>query len=364
MALQIEERTMLENSVARFVEENGFREKDDQSPTDLWQTFANLGWLSLPVGEQSGGLGGDVMDLQVLSREFGRGLITSPFIDSAVTIASILHEVEAGAELLSQVMSGDLLVVLAHGENQFELGYDHVESSLEVDGGELRLCGTKNCIPFVQEADYFIVSVITEGQHALVLLDKDTAGLKVSSFPAIDGRTMGDLYFDSAQLSEDAILIRGPGTEELLKRAQLIAICCAVAEMEGIAEAARTLTAEYLTTREQFGQTLAEFQALQHIFADIVIAEEELQSISWMCANATIDEPQEFERTVRAAKARAGAIARPLLEQSVQLHGGVGASEEYAIGQYLRRTLALDAMLGDANLHTRWQVKGLMEQCA
>ncbi len=359
---ETEERALLDNSVNRFVEENRGGETTGRRMQELWQRFAELGWLALPLAEASGGLGGGPRDVQVVSRAFGRGLLSTPYLESAVLAAKAIEFSSPRSPLLAELASGDLILTFAHDEAQADIGFEHVTCTVEAGKGDWLLTGVKSVVRHVDVADGLLVTARMGADPVLLNVPKVADGLVIDAFPTIDGINAGRIIFQRVAIGEEAIIAKGALAQDAVMYAQLQAICCLSAELEGIAEAARLMTGEYLNTREQFGEKLAEFQALQHIFADMVSAEEEIRAIAWMAADACqLNDGLERERILRAVKARSAELARAMLEQAVQLHGGVGVSEEFAVGRYLRRSIALDAMLGDAGQHTRWQASRYFE---
>ena len=362
-ALTEQDRVLIRNGVEKFVEAN-YRFEDrrerllrEEKYGSHWATFAELGWLMLPFSAESGGMGGKVVDAQVLTRVFGRALINEPWLEAMIAGKVLEHGVEANTrdQWLAPLMSGDLIMVLAHGEHKADLDFDSVETTaVQVDKG-YRLHGTKRVVWQAGAADKYLVTVRLDNEPAVFVVDGSIDGVKVTEYTAVDSRFAADIDLHEAVVEADALLSRGAMAEIGVKRAILFAFGALIGEMRGIAEQLIKLTAEYLNTREQFDTTISNFQALQHMLADMVIAKEEIQSLEWITAElATIEDLRERERVARSAKARAAAVGRKLCELGVQLHGGIGLTDEYIASHYLRRMVAIDGFYGDTQQHLLW----------
>lgn len=362
-ALSDQDRSLIENGVDKFsLEHYPFEERERRLEQDgkfgkHWATFAELGWLMLPFAEEADGMGGSVVDAQVLTRAFGRSLIAEPWLE--VMIAGKV--LDRGAEpavrdqWLAPLMSGELILLLAHGERKADLNYSAVETSAELTDSGYRLNGTKRVVWQADAADKFLVTAFIGEEPAVFIVDKTAEGVCLSEYPSIDSRYVADITFTDVELDPDAVICRGARAEIGVRRAILFAFGALVGEMRGIAEHLVKLTAEYMNTREQFGTPIANFQALQHMLADMVIAKEEIKSLEWITAElATIDDLGERERVARSAKARAATAGRKLCEIGVQLHGGIGLSDEYIASHFLRRMIAIDALYGDAQQQLLW----------
>ena len=362
-ALTDQDRTLIESGVDKFIHEQyPFEERERRREKDgkfgkHWTTFADLGWLMLPFAEEAGGMGGTVVDAQVLTRAFGRGLIAEPWLE-AIVAGKVL---ERGAESavrdqwLAPLISGELMLILAHGERKADLNYSAVECTVELTDSGYCLSGTKRVVWQADAADKFLVTALIFEEPVVFIVDRAAAGVTLSEFSTVDNRYAADIEFSNVVLTKDALVCRGARAEIGLKRAILFAFGALIGEMCGIADKLVTLTAEYMNTREQFGTPIGNFQALQHMLADMVIAKEEIQSLEWIAAEmATIEDLDERERVARSAKARAATVGRKLCETGVQLHGGIGLTDEYVASHYLRRMIAIDALYGDAQQQLLW----------
>jgi alkylation response protein AidB-like acyl-CoA dehydrogenase len=361
-AFSEEDRLLLQDSVEKFIDENyPFDEKEARIEKygkfgGFWPQYAELGWLMLPIGEEAGGLGGNVLEAQVLMRAFGRGLIAEPFVE--VSYAAKVLELCLGEDAqphLEPVLGGEEKLILAHCEDLPDPRFEGISSTLEKTSDGYLLNGEKNVVFQASCADNFLVTAYCNGKPALVKVPADTPGVEIREFSTIDSRYAADIRFSDVALSDDALLACADDVEIKVKRAILFGVAAMIAELEGIVVATRKLTAEYLNTRVQFGVKIGTFQALQHKLADIVIAEEEIRSLAWTVSNIRqLDDLDERERNIRMAKARACQAAIKAGELAVQLHGGIGVTDEMVIGHYLRRIIVIDSQFGDTNHQLLW----------
>ena len=359
-ALTKEDRSLIENAVDKFIREHyAFEEREQRHQQQgrfgaHWATFAELGWLMLPFAEQAGGMGGDLVDAQVLARAFGRGLIDEPWTEAMVA-GKLLEQVGSQEGLLAALVSGEQVFLLAHGEAKADMDFSAVSSSAEPHADGFQLNGTKRVVWQAGAADQFLVTVLLEDEPAVLLVDANAEGLELKHYITIDNRQAADIQFTDVSVSQDALICRGDEALAAVKQANMFAIGALLGEMRGIADQMIALTGDYLNTRQQFGTAIVSFQALQHLLADMVIAKEEIQALEWMMAElASLDDVAERERVAHAAKARAGIVGRKLCETGVQLHGGIGLTDEYVVSHYLRRMVAIDACLGDSQQQLLW----------
>ncbi|MEQ8690668.1 MAG: acyl-CoA dehydrogenase family protein [Pseudomonadales bacterium] len=358
-----QDRSLIASSVNKFVDANYPFETRDQRRSEgdrfgqQWSQFAELGWLMLPFGEAAGGMGGTLLDAQVLTRAFGRGLIDEPWLETIVA-GKVLEHV-AGHDVceswLAELMSGETIFLLAHGEHRADLDFTAVATTAVASAEGFRLSGTKRMVWQAGAAQQYLVTALLDGQAAVFMVDRAIEGVSFREYTTVDGRLAADIDFQEVALPGSALICRGEVAQTCVKRALLFAFGALIAEARGIAECMIQLTAEYLNTRKQFGATISKFQSLQHMLADMVIAKEEIQSLEWMTAELDAENDlAELERATRTAKARAATAGRKLCELGVQLHGGVGLTDEYVASHYLRRMLAIDGFYGDAQQQLLW----------
>jgi alkylation response protein AidB-like acyl-CoA dehydrogenase len=361
--LQEDDRLLIQESVEKFVATE-YASMDRAGYGDAgarfgehWSTFAELGWLALPFAEHAGGLGGGVADLQLLLRAFGRGLILEPFTE-VLTAGKVLEycvQADRQAELLASLIAGQTRLVLAHSEQEAEPGFGCVNCTAQAASGGFMLTGVKRVVWQAGAADSYLLSAWLEGEPALFLVAKDADQLLTSEYRTIDSRYAADLDLRGVTVPTTGLLASGEAAATAVKQAILFTYAILIGEVRGISDSLIEHTSAYLNTREQFGSKLGGFQALQHKLADMVVAAEEIRSLEWLVAGAAdLADLALAERTIRSARARVGKVSRALAESAVQLHGGIGVSDEFIVGHYLRRVLVIDSYFGDADQQLIW----------
>ncbi len=360
-----DEQRMVAESATRFVREQCTLERkrdiargDDGFSRERWAEFAGMGWLALPVPEDRGGLGGGPVELALLMEALGRGLVNEPVVDSAVLCGALLAHTQAQGQatrLLDALISGDALPTLAHLEGGDRSEYQaQVTTTAHRAGDGWQLSGIKHLVRHGHAASHWLVTarVAGVGGCALFAVDRSAAGVQVKSHRLIDGTRGADLCFDAVALPADALLLAPAHTaaalEDALDRA-VLALCAAAL---GSMEAVMAMTADYLKTRVQYGQPLARFQALQHRMAEMFVETEQARAALWR-AVAAVDAGEALERA-RATSAAKWLVTRAGLfvtGQGIQLHGGIGVTEEYAVGHHYKALVAFDKRLGDADFH-------------
>lgn len=315
-----------------------------------WQTFAELGWLGAGLAEDAGGYGGGPVENMIIMESFGRALVLEPFLPVALVAAQTLAALPPStlrAMLIAEVVAGEAVTVVAHGELAARGAPDHVETLCE-NG---RITGTKSMVIGGHAADRLIVSARGSGGTGLYLVDPSATGIFARRYRLLDNQHAVDLMFDDAPVLET---LARPGEGEAAIAAGLAhgltGIC---AEAVGAMDAAIRMTRDYITTRRQFGTTLSTFQALQHRMADMLVEMELSRSILYQ-GIAALDQPGEDRtRALAAMKAIVSSAAMFVGRNAVQLHGGIGMTEEYAIGHYYRRLFVISGQFGGESLHLK-----------
>ena len=368
-----EEQSIFRDSVARFItdeypfntrqamvaEEPGYREKH-------WATFAELGWLAAALPEAYGGLSGTPVETMLLMEQFGRGLVMTPFLSTVVLGGNlILH---GGSEqqkqsLLPAIAQGKLKLAFAYAEPQSRYDLFDVETRAREDGDGYLLDGRKSVVFYAATADKLIVAARTDGNSrdksgiSLFLVDARAHGLDPRHYPTQDGGRASELRFNKVRVqSQD--LIGSPGDAlPVMERAVDHAIAAVCAEAIGAMWAIYEQTLTYHKTREQFGQVLGKFQALQHRMVDVYMKCELAQSMVYE-TTLQLEEPDAAARSRAASSAKheVGRHARDVGQEGVQLHGGIGMTFDLPIGHYLKRITLINATFGDPRYHlSRYQ---------
>lgn len=374
--LNHETRAMLAHSVSQFAaSEYSFDQRkanqknhQGQSPGH-WQTFAEMGWLGIPFAEDVGGLGGDFTDTLDVIRGFGQALVTEPYLavvgQTGALIAGSSNESVRQA-MLPGIASGELQVIFAGEEKDSRGNPHHIALQAEPDGTGFRLSGHKQVVLFSAQASQVVVSARSSGDsHApegleLFLLPLDTPGITVTDFPMMDGHRGAVIAFDGVSVSSRQRLTDPGSAGDLLSRVNSQVILMLVAEALGMMEVLLKKTATYTKTRKQFGVALAEFQVLQHRLSDMYIELTNTDNLFRQTVERIRSaDPDTASLAAMASrlKARMGQAGRYVGQQSVQLHGGIGMTDELDIGHYFKRLTALEMLQGGTEFHIKkiWQ---------
>lgn len=323
---------------------------------DHWKTFAELGWLALPVPEDAGGLGGTLIDTALIMEAMGRRLVLEPYATTAILAARLIDRggnPELRAELLPAIAEGHCRIALAHGEIASRYDIRSVQTTARPDNDGYVIDGVKVMVFDAPAAHKLIVSANVAGQagFAFFMVDADAPGVTVRGYPLIDGTQGADVELASVRVRRSSQLASGDRAVEVLEEAVDRLELARVAEALGAMEAVLQLTSEHLKSRQQFGQPLAKFQALQHRLAEMFVEVQETRSILYR-GLAHIEAPAaERKAAVSAAKIVAASAGRIVGEQGIQLHGGVGMTDEYQVGNYYKRLIALEKAFGDVDYH-------------
>lgn len=363
-----DEQQMLADLVARFVERQydfETRRKLAASPRgwseENWSALAEAGLLALGLDEEYGGLGTGAEETLVVMEAFGRGLVLEPYLASALVGATLLQRV-AGTSVKEAILpglaSGEQRISLAALEPQarFDL-FDVACEARKVDEG-FRLNGRKSVVAHGDSADWLIVSARTAGARddhygiSLFLVDAHAPGVIIRGFPGLDGQRVAEVELRNVTVAADALLGREHLALTHLEWAADQACFALCAEAVGCMSRLTELTVEYLQTRKQFGKPIGSFQALQHRVAEMLGLVEQSRSITcFAAANLHSDQADQRSRAVSAAKTLVGRAARMIGQQAVQLHGGMGMTDELAVGWYFKRLTVIDMSWGDSDHH-------------
>ena len=355
-----ETRRLLRDSVAAFVERSGglrrLREWRDRPPgfdRGTWREMAGSGWFGTCLPEAHGGLGLGFAELAVIMEELGRGLAPEP-VAAAVVLAggAILHgdaPVQKG-RLLPALIDGSLIPALAWQEREGDYGTDRIETVARAEGGDALLTGTKRFVAAPEGADGFLVAAREEAGPALYWVERDAPGLSLAAERRVDGGFVGSLTLDRVRVGRDGRVASPAVAAVAVARAVDEARLAASAELLGVMAQALDITVAYVKQRVQFGRPIGSFQALQHRIVDLW-TQMELARSAVLHAAALFDRSEDAASraaAVSAAKARCSDAALLVTRQAIQLHGGIGYTDEADIGLFLKRALVLSAWLGNA----------------
>ena len=362
-----EEQQLLKDSVERFVNDNydlDTRQSLSKSPAGFsdtyWQTMAELGWLGVTVPEAQGGFGGNQADTMVLMEAFGQGLVLEPFFASAVlgTRAVVSGgNADLQSRLLPDVVSGSCRLGLAYAEEQSRFDLEDVITLATAQDSGFVITGHKSMVQHGGSADQLVVSTRTSGGQrdengiTLFLVDTKAEGVTVDSFPTVDGQQASEVTFENVFVHAHNMLGELDRGFTLLQDIAIDGILALAAEAVGAMEILYKDTVAYTQEREQFDHSLADFQVLQHRMVDMFMEYEQCKSMLYRATLEVVQNGREAMRTVHALKYMVGKVGTFIGENAVQLHGGMGVTEELRIGHYFKRLLVIDAQFGNSDHH-------------
>jgi pimeloyl-CoA dehydrogenase small subunit len=363
-----EEQRLLRDSVDRLVTDRYAFDKRKAYLTEpegwsreLWSQYAELGLLGLPFAEEHGGFGGGGIEIMLVMEAFGRALALEPYLATVVLAGTALRLVGSEAQqarLVPQIAEGTLRLAFAHGERQARYDLPDVLTTAQPKGAGWVLDGEKSVVSHGDDADMLVVSARTSGGRddtagiTLFLVDGNAGGIARRSYTLRDGSRAAEITLSGVEVGGDTVLGAVGGGFPVIQRVAEAGIAATAAEAVGAMEAMQTMTIEYLKTRQQFGRPIGENQALQHRATEMFVALEQGRSMA-MLAAMTIDEPDAAERArnLSMVKVGIGQAARFVSQNAVQLHGGIGMTEEYAVGHYFRRVMVIEHTFGDTAHH-------------
>lgn len=362
-----DEQRLLRESAERFVAESydaDHRRKTANDPLgfspDVWKQFAELGWLALPIPEEFGGLGGGPVEIGVLMEAFGRGLVSEPYVATVVLGAALVDRCGSTVQkqaTLPKVADGSLKLAFAHSERAARFDLAKVATAANKTAEGWCLSGSKIAVLDGHAADEIIISAHLHdhqgpsGRIGLFLMPATAPGLSLSDYPRLGGGHACSIELSDVQLPEDALLGDGGDALPAIEWAVDRAMAALGAEAVGIMQTLLDTTLDYTKIRKQFGRPLSANQVIRHRLADMAIQVDEARSMTLRAALKADSPPVERARAASAAKAKIGKCARFVGEQSIQLHGGMGVTEELEVGAYFKRLVAFDTLFGGSAHH-------------
>lgn len=362
-----EENGMLRDSINRFVQDSypfELREQHNSNECgyseEIWQQFAQLGWLGAAIPEEYGGINLGSEATMVVMEAFGRGLVSEPYLSTVVFGAELIARFgseQQKADFLPAIATGSKKVVLAYAEPNSRYSPNIVSTTATKEGAFYKLSGAKGMVLNAISADTVVVSARTSGSGldesgiTLFLLDKNTEGLSFRDYQTYDGLRASEMNLDAISISEDCIIGEENNgyviLDEILDRATA-ALC---AEAVGTMSMLFDMTLDYLKTRKQFGQTIGSFQTLQHRMVDLYGALENSRSMMVAATESLVADRETRHQEVSAAKIQINDACHLIGAQGVQMHGAVAITNELAAGHYYKRLAAIAALFGNSDYH-------------
>ena len=363
-----EEQTMLHDSADKYLRENYSFEnrqatvkKSRGFSAEQWQMFADLGWLAMTFEEEAGGFGGGALETMILCEQFGKYLVLEPYLESVVLVGGLIA---VGAQpaikehYLSGLMAGELQGALAYLEEGNVANPHYVETKAEVTGDGYVLNGSKAVVLNGPEADMFLVSARVDDSSidakegiSLFVVDKSRQGLHCNNYKTYDGRSACELQLDNVALNADALVGEIGNASAMAAPIFSRAIVAVCAEAVGAMDALLEATVDYTKQRKQFGQSISSFQVLRHRMVDMYMEIELTRSLLMATAWKLDNGAEDAEQCVAALKAKVGKAGRYVSHNAIQLHGGIGTTDEFSVGHYFKRLAAIGVMFGSRDSH-------------
>ncbi len=365
-----EEQSLLQDSVQRFIQNSytfDARQKllktDDGFSRENWSAFAELGWLALPFTEESGGFGGTAVETMILMEEFGKGLVVEPYVSTVIMAGSVIEAGGSAAHkegALAEMMAGTKMASLAYVEPQARFNLADVTTTAAADGDSYTINGFKGVVLGGPSADLLVVPARTSGEQkdesgiTLFLVDASASGISKRDYPTIDGLQASEITFENVSVGADAVLGEVGNGLALLEIGINNGILAVGAEAVGAMEVLYKTTVEYCKTREQFGQPIGKFQVLQHRMVDMFMEHEQAKSLLYMAAlRMSEDDEVEAKKAISALKVQIGKGGRFVGQNAIQLHGGMGMTDELNVGHYFKRITAIETLFGNVDHHLK-----------
>lgn len=364
-----EEQTLLRNMVQSFVQDNydfdsrmKIVRSEEGMSREIWGQFAELGLLAAPFPEEMGGLDGGPIETMVIMEELGRGLVVEPYLPTIVLCGGILsrHASDAQKEAhLPGIIGGEDVWALAYAEPQSRFNPADVLTSAKADGDGYVLNGTKAVVAAAPWASKLIVSARISGDQrdsdglGLFIVEKSASGVSTQDYPTVDGNRASEVTLENVTVGADALIGDAGNGLALLDEALDYGIGAVCAEAIGHMKCLNDATVEYCKTRKQFGVPIGSFQVLQHRMVDMFMEYEQSVSMTYMVNMKLTESEAERKKAAAGAKVQIGKSGRFVGQEAVQLHGGMGMTEELNVGHYFKRLTVIDTQFGNVDHHLK-----------
>ncbi|HEY3636986.1 MAG TPA: acyl-CoA dehydrogenase family protein [Rhizomicrobium sp.] len=362
-----EEQELLRNSVTRFLADHydydAFRQVSRSEAgrrPECWRQFAEMGLLGAALPEAYGGLGGSAVETMIIMEAFGRALVVESYVPTVVIAGGLLHLGGSEAqkrEWLPKIASGEAMFAFAFAEPNGRFNLADLTTTAKRRGSDYLLNGQKAVVLGAPFADHLIVTARSSGGRrdengvSVLIVDKRAKGISTRDYPTADGLRASEITFENVTIPADALV--GEEDHGLQPINQIVdrAIAAHCAEALGAMRVMHEATIEYAKTRKQFGAAIGSFQVLQHRMVDMFMQLEEAASMTLMATLKLDGNPVERSRAVSATKVQIGKAGRFVGQNAVQIHGGIGMTDELALGHYFKRVTMLDALYGNVDHH-------------
>jgi len=364
-----EEQNLLRNSVQKFVQNDyGYDARRALIKSEAgwkrenWTKIADMGLLGAPFTEDQGGLGGGPVETMIIMEEFGRGLVVEPYFGTVVLAGGFLRHggtAAQQAQYIPEIIEGKRIFAFAFAEPQGRYSLADLTVNAKKSGAGYTLNGHKAVVIGAPWADTLVVTARTGGGQrdekgiSVFLVDKKAKGVSCRDYPTVDGLRASEVTFESVALDASALVGEADNGLPLIERVTDEGIAALAAESIGAMKVLNDATVEYCKTRKQFGVPIGKFQVLQHRMVDMFMNYEQSVSITFMVTLKLGESDHERRKAASAAKVQIGKAGRFIGQQAVQLHGGMGMTDELNIGHYFKRLTMIDTMFGNVDHHLR-----------
>jgi pimeloyl-CoA dehydrogenase small subunit len=355
--LLVESVTRMLSDTYSFAQRKTYTALPEGYSTAVWSQFAEQGLLGLPFAEEYGGFGGTAQEVMLVMQAFGRVLVLEPFFPTVVLAGTAINSAgtaDQKSTLLPAIAEGSLKLAFAHGERQARYDLTDVVTTAKRNGSGWLLDGSKTVVSHGEAADKIIVSARTGGDRhdadglTLFLVDAKASGLARRGYVSRDDTRAADIALSNVSVSDADVLGEVGKGLPIIQRVVDAGIAATAGETVGAMEAMNEMTLEYSKTRVQFGNPIGSYQVVQHRLADMFMAQEQGRSMA-ILATMSVDNPDQVSRDhdIAMAKVGIGQAGRYVSQSAVQMHGGIGMTEEYAVGHYFRRCMVIERLFGD-----------------
>ena len=364
-----EEQSLIQDQVDQFVQkEYDWETRQSLSNSELgfgednWKKFAELGWLGISVSEESGGFGGSAIESMLIMEAFGKGLVVEPFLETVIMAGGLIDDHgsdQQKSSFLEPAIAGEMHLALAYAEPQSRFNLSDVVTEAKADGDNFIINGYKSVVMNGPSADQIIVSARTSGTQldengiSLFIIDTNASGLDKTNYKTVDGRRASDLTFENVSVSKENLIGDQDKGFEILDSAIDKAILAISAEAVGAMEVLYKTTVEYTKTREQFGTAIGKFQVLQHRMVDMFMEYEQCKSLLYMATMKHEEKAEDAKKAISGLKYQVGKAGKFIGQQAVQLHGGMGVTDELNVGHYFKRLTTVGTIFGNTDYHLK-----------
>ena len=362
-----EEQSMLRDTIASYLQDKydfETRRKIVSSESgwraDYWKAFAEeLGILGAPFSEELGGLGGGPLDNMIVMEEFGKALVIEPYLGTVIIGGGFLkHSGHASAaDHIASIVAGEMVVAFAYAEAQGRYTLSDLKTTAKKDGSGWVLNGHKAAVVGAPLASHLIVTARTGGSQreasgvSVFLVDKHAKGVTTRDYPTVDGGRASEVYFDNVSVPADALIGAEGAALPLVEKVVDEATAAVCAEAVGVMRKLHEGTLDYAKQRKQFGTAISNFQVLQHRMVDMFIELEQSVSMTYMATLKLDESDADRAKAVSSAKVRIGRALKFCGQSAIQIHGGMGMTDELAIGHYFKRGTIIEGLFGSVDHH-------------